>query len=183
VTGLVRFTGATTTRLRLSVRLRRSGAKARILASRQLAVGAGKFGGSLPLPHTLLPGAYRLELVSGKLNASKRVILKPPPEGVVGSAGVNTRPGGVPLKHIRGRPRILYSTFVFAARPRRGQRITTTWVQPTGVPTPAVRKSFLPILTSFVGATDAAAPLPPGRWRCVLRAGGRVVAVASTRVG
>jgi hypothetical protein len=183
VTGLVRFTGTATQRLSISARLRRPGKKTKVLASRRLAVRAGTFRGSLLLPHSLLPGAYRLELVAGKVASSRSVGLKPPPEGVVRSAGVNTRPGGAPLARIRGRPKVLFATFVFAARPRRGQRITTTWVQPTDVPTPAVGKGFLPILTSVVGTTDAATPLQPGPWRCVLRAGGRTVAVASTRVG
>jgi hypothetical protein len=82
---------------------------------------------------------------------------------------------------VRRRPKVLFVTFDFASRPKRGVRLSVAWTGPQKVP--RVTKPFLPVLTSILGSTDAANAIPAGTWRATLFAGRKVVATAKVRVG
>jgi hypothetical protein len=67
----------------------------------------------------------------------------------------------------------------FAIPPQQGRLLTAQWLTPSGRPAaPPVGKPRASTVVSFVKGSR----LQPGLWRCVLRAGGRVVARASLRL-
>jgi hypothetical protein len=71
--------------------------------------------------------------------------------------------------------------FVFAALPRPGAAVTTTWLingKPVGRPAKKPRARVVRTLIVVPGGR-----LPNGRYRCVLRAGGKIVAEANARIG
>jgi hypothetical protein len=152
----------------------------------RFAVGAGPFRHTVRLPASLWPGRYvvRLTGASGGLQlaaASARAMLRPPPEGVVAVAHASGALGGPAAVDLRAPRRQVWARFVFAARPRVGP-LTVTWYGPDGrAATPPVEKPNARVVDTFVRA--AGGELPRGRWRCALRAGGRLVAAAAVRVG
>jgi hypothetical protein len=154
----------------------------RTVARRRLTVAAGPFSLPVRAPRGLLPGVHRLRIrdVGGIL--PERVItlrIKAPPEGVVDSAFASGIANGPPAAVLGPRPRI-FANFHFAAVPARGRRITTRWYRgPAAIDDPVVRPRAAGVAAYLqVRRGD----LPRGRYRCVLRAGGTVVAVASVRI-
>lgn len=170
----------------LSVTLTRRGAR----PSRPIAANVARLGlraRVTGLPAGLLPGSYTVQVEGtgaglGTVERSVASTLPPPPEGVVRSAfasGIRNGPRAVTLP---GRRPIIYATFRFAALPARGQRVTTTWVSPSGDATRPVLRNRTATIEAFVQAVPGRS-LATGRWRCVLRAGGRTVRVLSVSVG
>jgi Tol biopolymer transport system component len=143
-------------------------------ASFQLSLQDGAFAKALKLPPHLLPGRYlvRLAALSGDVTlagAERTVQIVAPPEGVVAHA------------YISAEPRRLQARFEFAAQPRVGP-IAVTWYKPDGGAAAApLTKPRRPVVSTFVRAAHG--KLQSGTWRCVLRAGGVVVARAAVRVG
>jgi hypothetical protein len=184
-----RVTGAVTVRGQVShattgaLVLLRTGAKQTVLRRLAFAARSGAFRRTLALPATLKPGTYAVELrpsVAGAaLPAVRRTVrLTAPTEGVVDRVYASARRGSSPLLRLPGAPRQLWAHFRFAAAPK-GRPITTTWYPPTGPPL-VVPRPYRAEIHTFV-ANDPS--LPTGRWRCVLRAGGKVVARVSVRIG
>ena len=111
--------------------------------------------------------------------ATRAARLAAPREGVVRSAFVSALQGGPPVRRLRAGRR-LFAHFRFAAQPRKGLPLTAAWTRdgrPAGVP---VRKPRGRTVIAFIGT--AGGRLPAGGYRCTLRAGTRVVAVARVRV-
>lgn len=162
------------------------GRAARVVARRRATLGPGVFLATVPLPRTLLPGRLTVRLrevgpVSGAAltEATATALLAAPREGVVRRAFVSALQNGPPVRRLRAGRR-LFAHFRFAALPRAGLPLTAAWThdgRPAGV---AVRKPRARGVVAFIGAPGGR--LPAGRYRCTLRAGRVVVAVAAVRV-
>jgi hypothetical protein len=143
----------------------------------------GKFERSVALPKTLRPGRYLFEPASAPFTvevSSGNVVVAQPPEGIVDSAYVAATSGGPPATILAGTADQLWAYFHFAIPPRSGQLLTAQWLTPGGRPAgPPVGKPRALRVVSFIKSSG----LERGLWRCVLRAGGRVVARASVRLG
>jgi sugar lactone lactonase YvrE len=182
--GRLVIAGGTARAASLRVQLRLRGKV--VLTRRFRATTAGPFVRRLPLPARLLPGAYVVRISeagggAGRLpTQERRATLAPPREGVVARAFVSTKIGGRSLARIAGRPSIIFAHFAFAARPKKGERLSVSWFQP-GVRRPVAvdRKPISPLVIAFVKSRG---PLPTGRWRAELRYGGKLVATALVRL-
>ena len=143
----------------------------------------GKFERAVALPRSLRPGRYRLEPASAPFTVeveSATFVVAQPPEGVVDSAYVAATGGGPPVTVLPGKAEQLWAYFHFAIPPRPGRLLTAQWLTPGGSPAaPPVGKPRALTVVSFIKSPG----LQRGVWRCVLRAGGRVVARASVRLG
>ena len=93
-------------------------------------------------------------------------------------AFVSALQGGPAARALRG-PRRVFAHFRFAARPARGLPLRAAWSRDGRSVGGPVRKAFSGTVIAFVGAPGR---LPAGLYRCELRAGARVVAVASVRL-
>ena len=182
VRGTLRVTGTVERGARLEVALVRG---ARIAQRTLLTLPAGPFTRRLPLARRLLPGHYTLRLREvgaapdpRLVTALRRLTLRAPREGVVATSFVSALLNGPPARTLRRKSRI-FAQFRFAALPKRGRRITTTWFRPKGLRINTDGKPRTRRITSFV---SLASGLPAGTWRCELRVGGRLVAVAAVRL-
>jgi hypothetical protein len=92
---------------------------------------------------------------------------------------MSTTPGGRPRVSIPRGPSLLFAAFRFAALPRRGQPVVVTWYQSGDRVARAIKQRGRSVV-SFLGKVGQ--PLGPGRYRAELTAGGKLVAVARTRI-
>lgn len=182
VRGSLRLRGAAERAGRVEIALLRGG---RVLQRRTARVPAGAFTRSVRLKRTLLPGALRVRVreigpVTGaRLSAAARTVrLRPPREGVVSRAFVSALQRGPSARSLRA-PRRVFAHFRFAARPARGLPLSAAWTRGGRPVGGAARKAFAGTVIAFVGAPGR---LPSGLYRCTLRAGRRVVAVATVRL-
>jgi hypothetical protein len=157
-----------------------------VVVRRTVAVAAGVFSVKLRVPRALRPGSYLVRLREVRADAGNslperaiRFRIKPPPEGVVDRAGVSGISGGPFASSLSTRPRI-FASFHFAALPARGRAITTEWFHGKSRVQSATGKARAATVGSYLRRTRG--NLPAGLYRCVLHAGGRVVAVASVRI-
>jgi hypothetical protein len=169
----------------LRVQLRRG---RKVVLTRNVRQGTpGLFVRRLGLPAKFLPGRYVVRVFEpgrgpGRLpRQERRATLKPPREGVVARAFVSTKIGGRLMNRIRERRSIMFAHFSFAARPKKGQRLTVSWYAPgRRRPVAVDRKAIRPQVIAFIKSGQ---PLARGRWRAELRYGGKPVATARVRVG
>jgi hypothetical protein len=183
VRGTLRVTGSVERAGRVEVALVRG---ARVAQRRLLPLPAGAFARNLRLAGGLLPGRYAVRLrepatppgQAALVAAQGAVTLTAPREGVVETRFVSALQNGPPARTLRGASRI-YATFRFAALPRPSRGLTTRWTGPGGIRTPATGKPRRRVVSSFVSLRGG---LPAGTWRCEIRAGGTLVAVASVRL-
>jgi hypothetical protein len=151
--------------------LRPNGATLRVLKFTSRADLAVK----LALPALATPGRWSVRVAARdtlghQVRATRRFMLNAPVEGVVSDATVTSDPSHPATLTLDGRLRRAYARFIFAALPKAGQTVAVTWYHKglvLRVAKPA-RRVVAATLRSFV-------PLPAGRWRCVIRAGGREV--------
>lgn len=185
--GVLHLEGVSDRALTLHVALEVAG-RTRPVAQWTTKINPEPFVRRLSLPRALRPGTYSLVL-SGPddagVPASERrtMVLSPPGSGYVNAAFASRRPGGAPTTRIRGRPPIIYSTFRFLVPPRAGSRVTVQWLGPNGraIAKPD-RRRYLPVISTHVrNARDR--PLQAGRWQCLLRVNGVLVARTSVTVG
>jgi hypothetical protein len=158
----------------------------RALARRTIAVPAGAFVAKIKAPRGLVPGRYRVrarEIAAGTIAAlPERALslrLVGPPEGVVAASFASAIKDG-PAAAVLDRRRRIFANFHFAALPARRRVITTAWyigARQIGRPVVRPRKEDVGAYLQ-TGRGD----LPAGDYRCVLRAGRSVVAVASLRL-
>jgi hypothetical protein len=150
-----------------------------VVQRRDLTLPAGGFTRSIALARALVPGKLTLRLAGAGLAAAQTVItLKAPPEGVASRASISATRNGPAARSLRDRSRI-FATFRFAARPKKGRRITTVWVRPGGDRQRPQTTGLGPVVTTSIGSSGQ---LPAGIWRCELRAGKTLVAVATARL-
>jgi Tol biopolymer transport system component len=162
---------------RIQLALRRG---KRIYVAAGLNLAEGGFTKRLALPRDLLPGPYVLDVTAAGsptelTRQSLPLRLAAPPEGVVREAWASTTVGGPRLERIPASNSIAFAHFRFSALPRRGRQLVTTWLvngkrPPGAIPRPKSRRS---LVIAFIEAEGA--PLPRGRFTCVLTAGKTVV--------
>ncbi|HSJ74448.1 MAG TPA: PKD domain-containing protein [Miltoncostaeaceae bacterium] len=178
LSGALVLSGSASSARRLGMRLRAPGLAPRELGA--LPVGEGRFTTRIALPAGVLPGGLTLDLRHGSRAVARiRVRVPAPPEGVARTAFASSSRLGGPLTGLPGSSRTIFARFGLAALPARGG-LTVTWYEPNGqVAGHPVQKPRSRALTSYVRSSQ---PLPPGRWRAVLRAGNVRVAQIAVRV-
>jgi Tol biopolymer transport system component len=199
----LQITGATATatwqrsRATGSVRVRGSAGRAarielallsgrRVVARKVFDVKAGAFDLRLALPRTILPGAYSVRLrelgtvgIAALPERGALVRVAPPPEGVVRRAVIARARRGPAVLSLRSVTRI-WASFSFAARPLGRRVITVTWLKDgKALARPEPRRLAGTIESSLGNGGET---IPPGSYRCVLRSGKTVVAVAAVRI-
>lgn len=162
-----------------SVRVRLYDKANRVALSKRIALPAGAFTRTLALPAALLPGRYRLELLTGTERDTANLTLAAPKQGVTDRAFISALRGGPPATRLSARRHQLWARFRFASLPTRGA-VTVRWFGPGGAVGRAVGKPRERTVDGFV---NAGSNLPAGAWRCELRVGGVLVAVARVRLG
>jgi hypothetical protein len=170
--------------LRVQV-LRATGRGKALVTRRFLAKQPGAFARRLRLAPSLVPGRYLVRVTEVGGNpplppAQRGAKLSAPREGVVSRAYFSTKIGGRPMSRIRGRS-IIFAHFRFAARPKKGKRLTVRWFSPGARRPVAVdRKPPARLVIAFIKGSGR---LPKGTWRAELRYGRTLVATTRTRVG
>ena len=183
IRGTVKIKGTLERAGRIEIALLRN---TRVVRKRTVKLPAGPFSTQLVLSGKLVPGPMKLRLrevggapsIAGLVGDERSVTIAAPPEGVVSEALVSATSGGPAALTLRNKSK-LFARFRFVALPRKGQ-LTTTWIAPSGQSKTNVRPR-----TRIVGAEVAVKGgqrLPSGTWRCVLKAGKRVIAVAKIRL-
>jgi hypothetical protein len=178
--GSVALSGTSPIKTTLSVSLRRHGAKKAAKTSSFAAQG-GTWSYLLKLPSGLTPGAYDVT-VSGKgvTSSIASFSIKAPATGLV-ARSFATGPRKGPAVTSLGRTSELWAYFTFGTLPKRGKTITTQWILPNGSKLGANTRPRASLVEAQVKDLSGN-PLPKGRWRCVIRAGGTVVATLSVRL-
>lgn len=153
----------------------------------RLALPAGHFVRRLTMPKRLLPGRYLLDATAEAsptdlTPVTKTPRLLAPPEGVVSQAWASDVPGGPALVRIPPSSTKVFAQFRFAALPRRGHALVTTWYgPPTAVVGPPRHRPRQRLVIAFIDGQGS--PVPAGVWTCVLRAGATIVKRLSFHVG
>jgi hypothetical protein len=156
------------------------------LLGRTLRVRRGTFSlraALAPSEAKLLPGGYVVSLTGTSGGARlplqlRAVTLPAPPEGVVREAFLSASRGGAPEQSIPAGTHELWATFRFAAQPTASP-LGAAWYQ-DGRLVGAKAKSNRPSVETGIRAP---AGLPPGRYRVVLTAGGRIADELSVTIG
>jgi hypothetical protein len=178
--GSVALSGTSPIKTTLSVSLRKRGAK-KAAKTASFAAKGGKWSYSLKLPTGLTPGTYDVT-VSGKgVTSSKTSFsLKAPATGLV-ARSYATGPRKGPAVTSIGSTSELWAHFSFGTLPKKGKTITTQWILPNGRKLGANTRPRTTLVEAQVKDLSGK-PLPKGPWRCVIRAGGTVVATLSVRL-
>jgi hypothetical protein len=178
--GTIVLHGTSPAKTTLTFSVRKRGAK-RSTRLGTHAVNVGRWSAALPLPHTLLPGAYDV-IVSGKgvTGTQGSFSIAAPKEGIVARAYASGPKRG-PAATTLVKTSELWAHFSFGTLPKRKQTITTQWILPNGSklsPNTRPRTSLVEAQVKDLSGKN----LPAGRWRCVIRAGGIVVKTLSVRL-
>jgi hypothetical protein len=178
--GTVTLTGTSGVKATLTLAIRKRGAK-KPSATSKLAVKAGKWSKTLKLPSGLAPGVYDVTASGSGVKGSKASFtLAAPVTGIV-KRSYASGPQRGPAATVLGRTSELWAHFTFGTLPKKGQTITTQWILPNGSKLGANTRPRTSIVEAQVKDLSGRA-LPTGRWRCVIRAGGTVVATLNVRL-
>jgi WD40 repeat protein len=159
----------------------------RVVVNATMPLPAGSFRRSVPVPRTLLPGRYVLDIgVVGspaqKPSQRKLPVLPPPAEGVVSQAWVSAVIGGLPVQRFPRRTSLVAAHFRYAALPRPGRVVTVAWYDPSGRRVRSIRKPRAASVVSAL-ATRGGTPMPAGDWQVRIQAGTTVVKRVRYRIG
>ena len=178
--GSVSLTGTSPIATKLTIALRKHGAKKAATTS-TFAVKAGKWSHSLKLPSGLAPGKYDVT-VSGTGVASSQTSfsIAAPKSGIV-KRSYATGPRHGPAATTLTGTNELWAHFTFGTLPAKKQKITTQWTLPNGSKLGANTRPRTSLVEAQVKDLSGKA-LPTGRWRCVIKVGGVVVATLSVRL-
>jgi hypothetical protein len=162
------------------------------LLTQQESVAAGGFKlaaqiseAALPKGAVLLPGGF-VVVLTGRVGAValpqtlRTVVLPPPSEGVVRRAFTTLTNDGKPAKSVRFGTQSAYTTFVFAAQPRRGEHLSVRWFGANGKAIGTQPESNRP--TVQTGITTLKGPLPQGRYRVELWADATIIATHNVTI-
>jgi VCBS repeat protein len=148
--------------------------------SARVKIRKGAFKVTVRIKANLLPGSYRLRIITkGTADVRRTVSLAGPPEGVVVRAYASAILGGPPLSRLRGSPTAAFARFVFVTRPKKGT-VTVVWYPPKGGKPVVVDKTKVGTIDAVVKSGSA---LPKGVWRVVLRVGSAEVKAIRVPVG
>ena len=103
---------------------------------------------------------------------------------MVASAFISRGVGGRGVRRIVGPiPGFIFANFRFAAVPRKARLLRVDWLW-SGRSGPVASKGVRPVRGLAVSPLrSSTGPLPPGRYRAVMRHGRTVLAVASVTIG
>jgi PKD repeat protein len=178
--GSIVVSGTSPINTSLTIAIRKHGAKTNASSS-TFAAKAGPWTRTLKLPAGLMPGRYDVT-VSGKGVASSQTsfTIAAPKSGIVKRAYASGPKHG-PATTTLGHTSELWAHFTFWTLPKRKRTITTQWILPNGSKLKANTRPRANLVEAQVKDLSGKA-LPTGRWRCVIRAGGVVVATLNIRL-
>jgi Tol biopolymer transport system component len=159
----------------------------RLVVAVGLTVTKGAFSKRLALPRDLTPGPYTLEVGAAgsptQLTPQKlRLRLPPPPEGVVSESWASSTVEGPPLERIPSTSTSLWAHFEFAALPRPGRHLSTTWYIDGERRSKTIPKTRRSPVIGWLRLPSELASFPRGTYSCVLRAGSTVTKRVTFRV-
>jgi hypothetical protein len=127
---------------------------------------AGSQAETIKLPARVPPGDYVLK--AG--DATSRISVPNPPEGVIDSATISTTEGG---KSVTSLPatKELWVSFHFLTKPPEAKTVKIEWRTPSFQFVGAVNK---PVATTVNGFVKATVPLPKGTWYAIIEVNGKV---------
>jgi hypothetical protein len=178
-TGKLKVSGTIGAAADVTVNLNRVGGR-KPAASKQMSLGGGKFGFTLPLPpgpladgKPLVPGGYVVSMggKSRRLPVPTEIhtlTLGGPPEGVVGTS----------IASVHGKSASVH--FVFASQPPdKNVPVSVLWFQPNGKLLGTAPKSNRPTVDSSISSN---APLPKGTWKVELKVGSTITKITTFKV-
>ena len=178
--GHIQLEGTSQLKTTLIFTLRKRGARKSVpLDTYPVKVGA--WFSVVKLPGSLTPGTYDV-LVSGKgvTGSQASFTIAAPKSGIVKRAYA-TGPKKGPAATTLVKTGELWAHFTFGTLPKKGQTITTQWILPNGSKLAANTRPRTNLVEAQVKDLSGN-NLASGRWRCVIRAGGTVVATLSVRL-
>jgi hypothetical protein len=153
----------------------------KMVAKATLSASAGAWSQAFTLPPTLLPGIYDVDVSGAAVQPSSTSFsLTAPVTGIVSRSFASATHGG-PAAASVGATTQLWAHFRFAVLAKKGQKITTQWILPSGTKLGAVTRPRGSLVEAQVKDLRGKT-LPKGRWRCVLRVGKTVLATLNVRL-
>jgi hypothetical protein len=178
--GTISVSGTVGVDTTLTTSIRRHGSK-KTRATSKFKVKKGKWSHTLKLPASLLPGRYDLFVTGPAVTGSKTSFtLAAPATGLV-SRVYASGPRRGPAATTLGTSCELWAHFAFGSLPKKGKTITTQWILPNGSKLAANTRPRTSLVEAQVKDLSGKS-LPTGRWRCVLTAGGVVVATLNVHL-
>jgi hypothetical protein len=178
--GSISLTGTSPISTTLTIALRKRGGKANSVSS-TFAAKAGPWTRSLKLPASLAPGTYDVTVSGNGVTSSQTSFAIAAPRSGIVKRSYATGPKHGPATTTLSHTSELWAHFTFGTLPKKGQPITTQWILPNGSKLAANTRPRTSLVEAQVKDLSGKA-LPAGRWRCVLRAGGAVVATLAVRL-
>ena len=178
--GSITLTGTSGIKTTLTIAIRKRGAK-KTSATSKLAVKGGKWSKTLKLPSGLAPGPYTVIVSGAGIKGSQTSFTLAAPKSGIVTRSYASGPRRGPAATKLGGTNELWAHFTFGTMPKKGQTITTQWLLPDGSKLGANTRPRTPLVEAQVKDLKGN-PLPVGRWRCVIRAGGVVVATLTVRL-
>jgi PKD domain len=178
--GSITVSGTVGASTAVTITLRLHGSK-KAAAKSTAKLKAGAWKRTLRLSPSLLPGRYDV-LVSGQGVAGSQTsfTLAAPSSGIVTHSYASGPRRGPAVTRLASTSE-LWAHFSFGTLPAKGQKITTQWTLPGGRALAANVRPRTRLVEAEVKQLAAKA-LPTGLWRCVIRAGGVVVATVNVRL-
>jgi PKD repeat protein len=178
--GSVSVSGTVAANATLTLSIRRHGGK-KTVAKSTFKAKAGKWTHSVTLPRSLAPGLYDVFVTgTGVLTSQRSFTIAAPKTGIVKRTYATGPRRGPEATTLSGTSE-LWAHFIFGTLPKKGQTITTQWILPNGSKLAANTRPRTTLIEAQVKDLSGKA-LPTGRWRCVVSAGGVVVATLSVRL-
>jgi PKD domain len=141
----------------------------------------GAWSRTLKLPSGLAPGRYDVTVSgNGVSSATTSFTLVAPASGII-KRSYATGPRKGPAVTALGKTSELWAHFQFRTVPKKGQKITTQWILPSGRKLSANTRPRTTLVEAQVKDL-AGKNLPPGRWRCVIRVGKIVLVTLNVRL-
>jgi hypothetical protein len=178
--GSLVLTGTSGAKVTLTIAIRKHGAKKNSSSSR-FAANVGKWTRTLKLPTGLTPGKYDVTISGNGVTSSQTSFAIAAPKAGIVKRSYASGPRRGPAATRLGQTSELWAHFIFGTLPKKGQTITTQWVLPNGTKLAANTRPRTSLVEAQVKDLSGKA-LPIGRWRCVIRAGGSVVATLNVRL-
>jgi hypothetical protein len=178
--GSLVLTGTSGAKVTLTIAIRKHGAKKNSSSSR-FAANVGKWTRTLKLPTGLTPGKYDVSISGNGVTSSQTSFAIAAPKAGIVRRSYASGPRRGPAATRLGQTSELWAHFTFGTLPKKGQTITTQWVLPNGTKLAANTRPRTSLVEAQVKDLSGKA-LPTGRWRCVIRAGGSVVATLNVRL-
>ena len=179
--GSIGLGGTSAVATTLTIAIKKQGATRPVVTSK-LTIKAGKWSKTITLPASLKPGSYTVTASGKGVSTTSAAFKIPVPKtGVTNHVYASgTQHGPAVLKIASTKE--LWAHFHFGAVPKKGLAITTQWTLPNGSRLAANTRPRSSLVEAQVKDLQGHL-LPRGKWRCVLRVGGKVIATATVSLG